>query len=150
MAVIAHVVDTKGVELYFDTDSTKSNFGDASISSVGVFLQVGDDVHISSTPPATASGHGWWVRLSGDSKKAKVTVYLEAKNHNGDWKTVATGSKTVGPGGGSSNRATARKECTNINRYTSWRSLIDVDIIGSLDTPGKARTRTVDFFCDAF
>ncbi|MEE1810180.1 hypothetical protein [Streptomyces sp. BE133] len=34
-------------------------------ADVGGFCTNGDHVHVSSTPPATASGHGWWVRVKG-------------------------------------------------------------------------------------
>ncbi|MFE7333228.1 hypothetical protein ACFU8W_52400, partial [Streptomyces sp. NPDC057565] len=41
--------------------------------------------------------------------------------------------KELAPGGGSSNRTTARRDCDN-TLYTSWRNHVDVDVIGEADT----------------
>ncbi|MET9292469.1 hypothetical protein [Streptomyces sp. NPDC003077] len=114
----------------------------------GAFITDGDHVHVSSTPPRTASAHGWWRRVKGGTtaEKAKVTVSLQVRHGRGKWKTVATGSKIVKPGGGSARRANVRKVCANAHP-TRWRSLIDVDIIGELDTPEKATTEVVSVAC---
>ncbi|MEE1770149.1 hypothetical protein PUR34_18860 [Streptomyces sp. JV185] len=120
-------------------------------SDVGGFVTDGDHVHVSSTPPATASAHGWWMDPLGKHKnvKAKVTVWLQTK-HGNTWRTVAEGSKKVKAGGkgASSRRANARKTCENRDR-TQWRSVIDVDLIGIADSPEKAVTRTVTLACGA-
>ncbi|NUK18533.1 hypothetical protein HRW16_18125 [Streptomyces lunaelactis] len=119
--------------------------------SAGVFYTNGDNVHISSTAPASASGHGWWVKISGPGTKAKVTIELQALDHRDNkWKTVATGSKNVYSGTGSANRAHARKTCTNRVQKVQWRSRIDVDIIGVNDSPEKAITKTRSLWCGAF
>ncbi|MEU2450727.1 hypothetical protein ABZ605_11765 [Streptomyces sp. NPDC012765] len=119
--------------------------------SAGVFYTNGDNVHISSTAPAAASGHGWWVKISGPGTKAKVTIELQALDYRDNkWKTVATGSKTVYSGTGSANRAAARKVCTNRIMQVQWRSRIDVDIIGVNDSPEKAVTKTQKLWCGAF
>ncbi|MGW2183887.1 hypothetical protein ACWCXX_39110 [Streptomyces sp. NPDC001732] len=118
---------------------------------VGGFVTDGDHVHVSSTPPARASAHGWWLDPLGKHKsaKAKVTIWLQTR-HGGTWKTVASGSKSVKAGGkgASSRRANARKECENRDR-TKWRSVIDVDLIGIADSPEKAVTKTVTLSCGA-
>ncbi|WP_274561662.1 hypothetical protein [Streptomyces spiramyceticus] len=117
----------------------------------GVFVTNGDHVHISSTAPATASAHGWWKKISGPGTKAKVTIELQALDYRDNkWKTVATGSKTVKSGGGSVNRANARKTCTNRVMQVKWRSRIDVDLIGVADSPEKAITATKTLWCGAF
>jgi hypothetical protein len=114
----------------------------------GVFISDGDRVHVSSTPPPTASGHGWWKKISGPGTKAKVTVTLQARPAGtSTWHDVATGSKTVKSGGGSGKRATARKTCTNLIQKTEWRSVIDVDIIGVADSPEKATTKAATLWC---
>ncbi len=114
----------------------------------GVFVTDGDRVHVSSTPPPTASGHGWWKKISGPGTKAKVTVTLQARPAGtSTWHNVATGSKTVKSGGGSGKRATARKTCTNLIQKTEWRSVIDVDIIGVADSPEKATTKAATLWC---
>lgn len=95
------------------------------------FTQHGDYVHISSTPPATSSGHGWWENIDCKATKAVITVELQVKK-NGAWVTVATGTKTVGPGGGSSNRAVGRALCAD-RAPNWWRSVIDVDLVDTAD-----------------
>jgi hypothetical protein len=124
---------------------------ETTISDVGGFVTDGDHVHVSSTPPATASAHGWWLDPLGKHKnvKAKVTIWLQTK-HGNTWKTVAEGSKKVKAGGkgASSRRANARKTCKNRDR-TQWRSVIDVDLIGIADSPEKAVTKTVTLSCGA-
>ncbi|WP_229820774.1 MULTISPECIES: hypothetical protein [Streptomyces] len=114
--------------------------------SAGAFISNGDRVHVSSTPPRTASAHAWWIKVSGPGTKAKVTIWLQTKTKNGKWRSVAKGSKTVKPGGGSSRRANARKTCANAQK-TQWRTMIDVDIIGVNDTPEKAYTAAVTVKC---
>lgn len=113
---------------------------------VGVFLTRGDKVHFSSTPPPTISAHGWWLDPSAGDLRAKVTVELQVKQRNGDWRTVATGSKTVRQGGGSARRANVRKSCVG-TATTTWRSRVDVDIIGVADSPGKLLTAAYDYGC---
>ncbi len=111
-----------------------------------VFETGGDRVHVSSTPPRTASAHGWWRDKSAGNTKAKVTVELQVQKSDGSWRTVATGSKTVKQGGGSSRRANARKTCVGAKK-TKWRSRVDVDIIGQFDTPNKLITPATEFNC---
>lgn len=120
---------------------------DDAASEVGAFVTDGDHVHVSSTPPPTASGHGWWLDPFNKhrSVKATVTVWLQAKD-GGRWVTVAKGARRVKSGGGSSRRADARKRCENRER-TQWRSVIDVDLIGIPDSPEKAVTTTVTLAC---
>ncbi|MFE3140694.1 hypothetical protein [Streptomyces scopuliridis] len=119
----------------------------AEAAEPGVIITDGDRVHVSSTPPPTASAHGWWKKVSGPGDKARVTIDLQVKNADGSWRTVATGSKVVKPGGGSARRANARKQCVNVNRTIHWRSVIDVDIIGVVDSPEKAVTATQSLRC---
>ncbi|MFG1986005.1 hypothetical protein ACGFN0_17935 [Streptomyces albidoflavus] len=112
-----------------------------------VFYTGGDAVHISSTPPRTASGHGWWVDKNSKGAKAKVTVKLQVKK-GGTWVTVASASKNVTQGGGAGKRATARKPCSS-TKSTTWRSVVDVDIIGTGDSPNKLYTPDVKRTCSA-
>ncbi|XUL89127.1 hypothetical protein ACQ86D_22865 [Streptomyces galilaeus] len=112
---------------------------------VEVFQTGGDYVHFSSTPPATASAHGWWLDSDSRGAKAKVTVDLQVKD-GGHWHTVATGHKTVKQGGGSARRANARFTCVGTKK-TTWRSVVDVDIIGVADSPNKLETPAKTYRC---
>ncbi|MFM9442094.1 hypothetical protein [Streptomyces acidiscabies] len=115
---------------------------------VDVFYTGGDDVHFSSTPPPTVSAHGWWIDENSGDAKAKVTVKLQVKERNGSWRTVTTGTKTVKQGGGSARRANARKTCVG-TASTTWRSEVDVDIIGVADSPDKLVTPVRTYACGA-
>ncbi|MFD9422462.1 MULTISPECIES: hypothetical protein [unclassified Streptomyces] len=115
---------------------------------IGDFQTAGDYVHFSSTPPPTASAHGWWLNGSGPGTKAKVTVSLQAKDGGGNWKSVETSSKTIKPGGGSARRANARKTCEGTAK-TTWRSVVDVDVIGVRDSPSKLYTPSKTYPCGA-
>ncbi|MFE3073584.1 hypothetical protein [Streptomyces sp. NPDC059247] len=119
--------------------------GAPSPEPVDVFQTGGDAVHYSSTPPPTISAHGWWLDRDSGGAKAKVTVELQIQS-GGSWRTVATGSKTVKQGGGSARRANARKTCVG-TRSTTWRSRVDVDIIGVADSPNKLETPGKTFNC---
>lgn len=109
------------------------------------FNQVGDNVHRSGSD---ASGHGWWVNVDCPSgTKATVTVTLQQYYSDGSWRNMATGSKPgVYSGGGSANRAVARSTCTS-SSTTSWRSVIDVDLAGIIDSPNKTVTGAVNITC---
>jgi len=95
-----------------------------------------------------ASAHGWWVDENSGDAKAKVTVKLQVKERNGSWRTVTTGTKTVEQGGGSARRANARKTCAG-TASTTWRSEVDVDIIGVADSPDKLVTPVKAYACGA-
>lgn len=67
---------------------------------------------------------------------ADVTVQLQV-NRAGSWVDVGQlGSERVRAGGGSANRANARVECAG-PADTEWRSIVDVDIVDHIDSPGK-------------
>jgi hypothetical protein len=91
---------------------------------------VGDYVHVSSTPPATASGHGWWNKGNCTAVKAQVTVQLQEYYSDGSWRDKGSpGVADVYAGGGSSNRANARITCSSTTT-TGWRSQVTADVIG--------------------
>ena len=117
----------------------------------GLFRTMGDHVHISSSPPRTASAHGWWVKIGGSGSRAKVTIWLQAKDwRDGKWKTVAKDVETVRQGGGSVARANARFTCRGIVARVEWRSVVDVDLIGVLDDDRRLTTPTKTLYCGAF
>lgn len=109
-----------------------------SRGSICQFRMEGDYVHKSGSD---ASGHGWWVNTDCNAVQAHVTIQLQ-QNIYGWWADAGPlGQKTVYSGGGSGNRAATRAHC-NSNTTTSWRSVIDVDLIGVADTPFKLYTST--------
>jgi hypothetical protein len=112
----------------------------------GIFVTNGDRVHISSTPPRTASAHAWWTHVSGPGTKARTTIWLQIRSGR-TWHQVARGVKNIKSGnGGSARRVVARKRCAN-RKKRQWRTKIDVDLIGVPDSPEKAYTRPVTVRC---
>jgi hypothetical protein len=90
----------------------------------------GDNVHISSTAPQTASGHGWWSRGNCTAAKATVEIVLQEYFSDGSWRSRGQGGQaTVYPGGGSSNWANARAVCQT-KTVTGWRSVVHVYPVG--------------------
>jgi hypothetical protein len=94
----------------------------------------GDYVHVSSTPPATASGHGWWKKGNCIESKARVIVQLQEYYSDHKWRDKGKpGSAVISPGtGGSANRVTARQECTGGTPLIGWRSVVEVIVQNQL------------------
>lgn len=115
-------------------------------AGVGAFVTGGDNVHFSHTVAGAVNAHGWWKRLSGPATKAKVTVDLQVKSGSG-WRTLKTGTKTVYSGGGSGKRAPAAWKCTNLIQKNSFRSVVDVDLVGYPDDSSKKITDTQTLYC---
>lgn len=115
------------------------------------YRQAIDDPHISSTPPATASVHGWWVKVSGTCpSKANVDVYLQGYwcDFLGcRWSTVNSDSADVYAGGGSGNRVTARWTCSSTTKTVGWRGFVDVDLIGVSDPAGYTYSTIQNLAC---
>jgi hypothetical protein len=103
-----------------------------TIAATGCSPQAkGDNVHVSSSPPATASGHGWWLKGNCTAVKAQVTVQLQEFFSDGSWRNKGTrDTEDVFAGGGSSNRANGRAACTGGTALTGWRSVVTADVIG--------------------
>ncbi|MFJ1618454.1 hypothetical protein [Streptomyces sp. NPDC088249] len=142
--VVAMSVSVAAPSAYAASETTASDIG-GSVTD-------GDHVHVSSTPPATASAPGWWLDPLGKHKnvKAKVTIWLQTR-HGHTWKTVAEGAKNVKAGAARAPvpaAPTPAKTCENRDK-TQWRSVIDVDLIGVADSPEKAVTKTVTLSCGA-
>jgi hypothetical protein len=124
--------------------------GTASARPVQVFLTGGDLAHLSSTPPPTMSAHGWWVLVKGKATRAMVTVQLQQKKGSG-WVNVGTPGRKIVPSSrvsGRKFRATGRARCHRYKRRTyTYRSVVDVDIIGYADTPDRLVTSAVTARC---
>ena len=84
----------------------------------------GDYAHVSS---GDVSAHGWWYQGTCPNTKTTVTIGLQEYYSDGSWRTKATGSANVYPGGGSANRATARHVCESVVP-AGWRSYVIVTI----------------------
>jgi hypothetical protein len=118
-----------------------------SAAAVCNFQTNGDYVHVSSSA-FEASGHRWWTNIDCSSATtAVVTVQLQEYYSDGSWRNKGTvGKSTVRSGGGAGNRATGRGGC-NSSAVTGWRSVIDVDLVGLADDPGKLTTPSQDIAC---
>ncbi|GLX41649.1 hypothetical protein [Streptomyces lavendulae] len=120
--------------------------GTGGAAEVCVFETRGDYVHVSSSA-FEASGHGWWVNGNCPTTTAVVTVQLQEYYSDGVWRNVGSkGKSTVRSGGGSQGRATGRGPCKS-SAVTSWRSVVDVDLVGLSDSPEKLVTAGRDLAC---
>lgn len=97
---------------------------------VSTFYTDVDYAHYSS---GDVSSHGWWVKLSGSATHGTVTVILQRPAAGGEWRTKATNSRTIRPGGGSSRRVVVRYTCGNRQGPYTWRSMAEVNIVGEID-----------------
>lgn len=101
----------------------------------------GDFVHISTSGgPRAASGHGWWIHPD-PSLRADVTVQLQVQK-GATWVDVGPPGPParLAPGDpGRGKRATGRANCIG-TATMNWRSLIDVDVVDKVGSPGKTIT----------
>jgi len=138
-ALILSVAFTPAAYADQEPSGDDSSISSAQANESKVFNTAGDYVHISNTPPRTASGHGWWENVSSDATLADVTVQLQVLN-SGNWVKVGpAGTARVRSGGGAGNRATGRYGCAN-SLNVSWRSVVDVDLVGYADSPERLYT----------
>src|SRR5690606_1870168 len=95
-----------------------------------------DNPHRSSTGVA-ASGHGWWDQGDCSSNRAVVYNCLYMQHDDGYWyQKACSQSKELKPGGGSSHRTVARRDCAG-TAVRQWRNHVDVDVVGEWDTAEK-------------
>lgn len=114
--------------------------------ALGLGIDRIEQTHVSSTA-FEASGHGWWVNGNCPTSTAVVTVQLQEYYSDGSWRNKGVvGRSTVRSGGGAGNRATGRAGCNN-SSVVSWRSVIDVDLVGVADSPEKLTTPTRNIAC---
>ncbi|MEH1165503.1 hypothetical protein V6V47_08960 [Micromonospora sp. CPCC 205539] len=109
------------------------------------FVTDGDYVHKTGND---ATGHGWWININcASGTRATVKIWLEEYYSDGSWRVKGSGSKSpVYSGSGSANRANARATCQS-SAVVSWRSRIDVDLIGQVDSPEQAVTAVRELPC---
>ena len=115
----------------------------------------GDNPHLSSTGFA-ASAHGWWLDHSdGDCPEyadvevwlqAKLCYYIDSEPQYCWWDTVDRNEERIRAGGGSGRRTTARHDCVS-NQTVAYRSIVDVDLVGTWDGPGVWISIAVDVDC---
>jgi hypothetical protein len=124
---------------------TTTRITNVNRSRIDISGGVGDYPHVSA---GTASAHGWWIRGNAQATRARVTIVLQMKVGQA-WVTKGTkGSAVIRPGGGSSARVTAKAHCVTSGRH-QWRSEIDVDLVGEIDSPNKAHSPTRTLNCGA-
>ncbi|MFR9806433.1 hypothetical protein ACL02T_29715 [Pseudonocardia sp. RS010] len=121
--------------------------GAASRAALCNFTTNGDYVHVSS---GDASGHGWWVNGDCDTEYATVTVTLQEYFADGTWHDISEGEATVLSGGGRGKRATARATCEDTSFMASWRTVVDVDLVGIIDDSTTLTTDYQDLPCAVY
>ena len=124
----------------------------AAKSPIGVFATGGDRVHISSTKQTNgrniASAHGWWVKGTAKATLADVTVQIQYKpKGSNSWRTVETKKQRIkAKTGKNKSRVTAREACSS-HSPRQFRSVVDVDLVGYIDSPEKLYTQAVTLKC---
>ena len=124
----------------------------AAKAPIGVFATGGDRVHISSEKQSNgrniASAHGWWLKGTTKASLADVTVQIQYKpKGSNSWRTVETKKQRIKAKSGSNkSRVTAREACSS-HSPRQWRSVVDVDLVGYIDSPEKLYTQTVTLKC---
>ena len=109
-----------------------------------------DKIHWSSGN-TQLSMHGWWTIVPGSSgcpTRADVETMLQGvwcdfRIGACWWKKVNEQEKRVRAGGGAVKRSNARTSCVSTDE-ASLRSVIDVDLVGMPDPPGKLRCQRVE------
>ncbi|MFB9521360.1 MULTISPECIES: hypothetical protein [Streptomyces] len=149
LLTVAMTVPAQAAERDIPQDANSYSLGQEearAAAGVGAFVTGGDYVHFSHTVQKTINAHGWWKKLSGPATKAKVTVWLQVKSGTG-WRTLNVKSKNVYSGGGSAKRSQAEWKCTNLIQKHSFRSIVDVDLIGYPDDANRKITDTKSLYC---
>lgn len=111
------------------------------------YRQAIDDPHLSG---GEASIHGSWIQAGGICPAlANVDTYLQAywcDSWGCRWITVDFDSRDIRSGGGRGKRGNARKACAT-SRYTGWRGVVDVDLIGVNDPAGFTYSASKNLYC---
>ncbi|WP_234016835.1 hypothetical protein [Streptomyces sp. LaPpAH-108] len=120
-----------------DMGTARASGGSREAAALGCTPVSGrDNPHRSATGVAV-SGHGWWKKGNCSSDRAKVFNCLYEWYTDNSWRQQACSpTKTLKPGGGSTQRTAARHDCRDTER-TSWRNHVDVDVVGEIDTAEK-------------
>jgi len=91
-------------------------------------LAEGDYVHISSTAPLAASGHGWWLDNGCNESYGYVCITLQEKLSGTWYNEAGPNCKSLPPG--KKYKVGARKDCIT-NRSEYWRSHVTVSTSGA-------------------
>lgn len=124
----------------------------AAKAPISVFATGGDRVHISREKQSNgrniASVHGWWVKGTAKASRADVTVQIQYKpKGSSKWRTVETKKQRIKAKSGKNKaRVTAREACSS-HSPRQWRSVIDVDLVGYVDSSEKLYTKAVTLKC---
>ena len=105
----------------------------------------GDNPHLSRDK-VSASAHGWWQTGTPSEcpTHAWVTIWLQAwscsdiRPGHCSFKTLKKNREKLRPGtGGSAARVNVRNLCEHFDREITYRSIVDVDLIGVWDGDGR-------------
>ena len=117
----------------------------------------GDRPHISSSSAGdkkVASAHGWWTTETPHKcpSHAWVTVWLDGWSCNDSmtycvWNELDHNKKRRRPGSGSGHWVNVRNTCANTDEEVTYRSVIDVDLIGVWDGLWQ---KTVERYLDCY
>lgn len=120
--------------------------GDGSAArAVSVFWTDVDRPHMSG---GDVSVHGWWGRVSGSARYARVQVCLQRPAAGGGYRNFkCSDRKTIRPGGGRGRRVTVRHACTGRQGPFLWRGVAEADIVGEADPVQWATREAIALPC---
>lgn len=120
------------------TSDVTEDEGDFGAETLCQFNTRGDRPHLSTTRGyLDTSGHGWWENINcSEGRLADVHITLQALTQNG-WYTVDTHEIRTKDRKKGGSRANARVRCVDSRTYT-YRSIVDVDVVGVPDDAKKA------------
>ncbi|WP_157508775.1 hypothetical protein [Luteipulveratus halotolerans] len=148
MGLVAVAPASAGADVHPVEASSSSTVVANALPRAGVIQTVGDYVHVSRYNGIYyASAHGCWKKYSGPGTTARVTVWLQKRVGNG-WVTRSKQAKTIKQGCGSVARTNAKANCGGIVAKTTWRTMVDVDIIGVADSPEVLITKSQTLWCN--
>jgi hypothetical protein len=110
-------------EVTSTTDAAESMMSSVYYTDVDNPHRTGGDV----------SSHGWWGKISGSAKRARIQMELYVAD--GGWRLVATTpfGDSYRPGGGSGHRANVRYTCGTKHGPYLWQSYAEADVVGEAD-----------------
>jgi len=128
-------------------DDSRLNPPDSANATTGNALgKKGPGIFITDGKEPTGKGNklvseGWWRDIKSGAKEGKVTVMLQIQWEGEDWVTYASATKTVKSG--SKVTASIELQPGPAQRSAMARTLIDVDLVGVLDSPERAYSKSV-------
>ncbi|MFC6695807.1 hypothetical protein [Nocardioides daphniae] len=122
--------------------------GQAAAKPTKFFVTVAEIVR--EKPADTLRTKGCWKLAKADpTKRAKVKVWIERRSPGSDTWNRVSGSTTKTIKSGCTQKTIHTKSCDTSSKTYEYRSRVDVDIVGAIDTPDVAASPAREIKCFA-